>query len=410
MNISGGQKNKDDFRLSLFIAGYYLLYAFNEFIVLVLGGNQILRLFPKFLMMVLLCIAFKSIWKSLGGLFVAIEMVLLVIYFASYYIYGNVSGFMILPVMFYSVFLYLPLGICAYCIVDKEMLFTLLYKSSLIIQVILVIILLKVGRMERETYSMSTGYALILSVLIIGSHWLKMKKKYDVLFVIIDMMVIILFGSRGPVLCFAAFILLHICVSNVLTQRRKVTYVMMIISAGGIFMFCYSFVISYVADILDKLGYSSRTLRLLIEGLGTYDAGRNSIQLQTLELIRLKPWFGWGAVGGREVWEIPQYPHNIYLELLLCFGIPFGLFLSLVLTLIFAKGVLQKDAFSQLLAIIFVSKMVSLIVSDSVFQCSELFICIAFCLRGRLLFLRGSEGGKFKYYRKGVKVCCEVKE
>lgn len=410
MSICGKQKNRDDFRLSLFIAGYYLLYACNEFIVLILGGNQVLRIFPKFLMLVLLCVAFKSIWKRMGSLFVAIEIILIVIYSVSYYIYGNVSSSILFPVMLYSVFLYLPLGICTYCIVDKETLFVLLYNCSLIIQVILVIVLLKVGRMEQETYSMSAGYALILSVLIISSHWLKTKKIYDVFFVMIDLIIIVLFGSRGPILCFIAFVLIHICVSDVLSQRRKVVYAMIIVSAVGIFVFNYSFILSFVADILESSGYSSRTLRLLLEGLGTYDAGRNSIQARTLELIRQKPWFGWGAVGGREVWGTPQYPHNIYLELFLCFGVPFGLLLSMVLTFIYIKGVLQKEPFSQMLAIIFVSKIVGLLVSDSIFQCSEFFICIAFCLQGRLLFLRGSEGGKFKYYRKGIKPCCQVKD
>lgn len=405
MNVNDRQRDKDDFRLSFFIAGYYFLYACNEFIVMILGGNQILRIFPKFLLLVLLAGAFPAIWKRMGVMFVVAESVLITMYLVSYFIYGYVSLSMLAPVMFYSVFLYFPLGVCAYCIINKGILFDLMYRYSLIIQIILVSVLLNVGRMEQETYSMSTGYALILAVLIIGSHWLKTKKLYDFIFVAADLIIIILFGSRGPILCFVAFVFIHICVSNVLTQRRKVLYAALLIMAVGFLLFNYLFIITVVADLLEKFGYSSRTLRLLADGLGTYDSGRGTIQAEAVRLIYEKPWFGWGAVGGRETGPVPKYPHNIYLELLLSFGIPFGIILSVIITFIFVKGVFQKETFSQLLAIVFVSKTVSLLISDSLFQYSEFFVCIAFCLQGRMFFLRSSEGGKFKYYRKGANAC-----
>ena len=410
MSVNSRQKDKDDFRLSLFIAGYYFLYTCNEFIVIVLGGNQMLQIFAKLLMIVLLASAFPSIWKRIGSMFVASETVLMIMYLVSYFAYGNVSLCMLVSVMFYSVFLYFPLGVCSYCIINKEILFNLLYICSLIIQFILVIVLLNVGSMEQETYSMSTGYALILAVLVISSHWLKTKKLYDFIFVAVDLITIILFGSRGPILCFAVFVFIHICVSKVMTQRRKVLYAAMLIMAVCILLFNYIFIITLVADLLEKLGYSSRTLRLLAEGLGTYDSGRGTIQAEVVRLIHEKPWFGWGAVGGRETGPIPKYPHNIYLELLLSFGIPIGVILSVIITFILVKGVFQKETFSQLLAIVFVSKTVSLLISDSLFQYSEFFICIAFCLQGRMFFLRGSEGGKFKYYRKGANACYKIKE
>lgn len=391
---------KYDQKISNFIGGFYFLYACNQVVASfaeLASFYSIWRVLYQVSLMALLLQSFEAILHRVGLLFAVIEFAFLSMYLISFWGYGNVEVSLWKSVTFTSLSLYVPLGVGAYCILDRKTLFETLYKMARLTQFLLVMSLLLVGSNAKETYSMASGYALLLQMTIIFGHWIITKKKLDIIITICDFVMIFLFGSRGPILCFGIFLLLNLLFSRKIPFKNKLLYILCM----GVVCLCmtllYKEILNILVFIIDRFGFSSRTLRLMLQGIATYDSGRDVLLEGYINSIQQKPWLGWGAVGGR---NYGVYPHNLYIELLLCFGIPLGVLISLIITAILLKGVFQKEIYQQMLAFVYISRIIGLLLSGSIFQSSDFMICIAMCLSGRLYVGNYARNiGQLTFYR-----------
>lgn len=221
---------------------------------------------------------------------------------------------------------------------------------------------------QESGYNMSFGYTMAFVSVIFLYFLLSEKKKWYLIPLTISLLFILAWGSRGALLPVITYMIIHIITSGVrLTKKRVFKLTISIILLLLILANFYN-IIAMAMNIMEGVGVSSRSIELLLQGQLSDDNARSQIYTMVFSEVKEIFPFGYGAFGDRPIigkyfpWG---YSHNIFLELLISFGI-IGLIL-IVLFFINAYKILfiskyeeWKPVFSILLAL-----NTKLLVSDS---------------------------------------------
>lgn len=367
---------KGDNALSNFIVGYFAVQSINLFVKFVIGDIMIWVLLSGGLLAVLLLFALPTMIHRKAAIFVECEFGLIIIYLVSF-LGGNANSKDLFSVAFNSITIFLPMGICALCIENRRQFLEKLYKISFIGQFLLIFTMYYTISSQDRNYSISCSYALLLFLLVVFGKWFEQHKWYNLIMSVVDLLAILFFGSRGAIVCVVVFVIILCTINPNIKLQRKVLYLLIIATLSLLIIFYFREIVIFLSNRLSVAGFSSRTLRLALQDeLLIHDSGRKILYEFYIGQIQKRPIFGWGILGGR----IDLYPHNIYIELMLSFGIAIGTFVFVCLIIILIRGVLQKDRTNQLVAAIFIANEISLLFSGSIFTNAEFFVCIAFCL------------------------------
>ncbi len=373
--------DKYDKRLSNFIIGYYFVQAINLFVKLVIGGFPSWPLISKGVLALLLFISLVPISKREFGRAILIEGFFAVLFGVSILL-GNTSWGQYGDIIINSLTVFVPMCISAICIKNPEILLQRMYYVSWPIQIVLLVVLF--GLKGRD-YSMPGGYALCFQIMIVLDHFLKERKWYDLIAVIVGIIAIVIFGSRGPIVCFGAMVILHFLTDNISLKMKLLLIISTILVSVLVFAFHDSF-INALIGYLSNRGFISRNLELLLAQNISYDSGRDYLYNYYIEKIKMRPLVGYGLAGG---WiSRGFYPHNLFLELLLSFGIVIGIIVIIYLLIRIIKGIKQEDEIKKRINIILISYSVSLLFSDSFLMCPMFFLLLAFtnvfCIKVRV--------------------------
>lgn len=145
-------------------------------------------------------------------------------------------------------------------------------------------------------YNMSFGRNAMIPCLFLFSKSLTEKNKVDFLLATFLLSLIVLLGSRFPILCVATLLIIKILLLP--RNKKKLVYLYWFIAISLILYLNVSSIASFLISILDKLGIQSRTLKLLSMGMGSYTSGRTEIHQQLYAAINKSPIWGYGAGGG----------------------------------------------------------------------------------------------------------------
>ena len=364
-------EDKYDGYLSNFIIGYFFVQALNLFVKLVLGNLPYWTLVSRGFLIVLLLYALIPICKRELGRAIVIEG-LFGFLFAMSVFRGSSPWTLYSTTIINALTVFVPMSIAALSIKDTKTLLHRLYVMSWPTQIILLGVLLS---LSGRTYSMPGGYALTFQLLIILDHFFEKRKWYDLVAVILDFVVIIIFGSRGPVLCIATLILLKVISSKTDFKHRLFMIIATAVLAVTIILF-YDNIINSLLSIATSRGYSSRNLRLLLSENITFDSGRSSLLAEYFEKISKKPLFGYGIIGG---WNGPgYYPHNIIVEMYLSFGYIIGSLILINLIIRCYQGLRNDNESKRRILQILISYCVSLFMSDSFVMFPAFFLLLGF--------------------------------
>lgn len=251
--------------------------------------------------------------------------------------------------IFYLVLINLPTFLCIASIKNLKILKSVMLKISILIFLtgIAYLILLFFNFILFETYSMSISYYLLIPALVFASQ----KKKIYNLFFVLSCISILLIGSRGAVLI-ALFYFLYLLIFN---QEKsflsKLLLSILIISLGFL---NYKGIILFIEKYF---GFTSRTLNLLVEGKLTEDSGRNQIYEIIITEINEQKLFGHGLFADRRILENiyeGNYTHNIFLEILLNFGIIFGFIIIVVLVYKTLRVYLMQNLENKIFFVLFI--------------------------------------------------------
>lgn len=228
--------------------------------------------------------------------------------------------------------------------------------------------ILSYGQMEYLT--MVFGYALLPSVLFflykaIYEH----DRKYFILFLFLELQLLI-WGARGCSLVVFFFILL-----KYLTENKKVRKLFLVLCS--IIYLCIDYVVDFLLYLISILPVESYRLRnyksMLSEGIWENSSGRNVIYENTFALFERNPWgLGVGFVGFDESQAALEYPHNLFLQVAIEYGIV-GVCLVTILIISILKKIIKVDEFlyKGLMLVFFAMVFGRLLVSSSYWERPE---------------------------------------
>ena len=273
---------------------------------------------------------------------------------------------------FWTLGICIPMGFIAYSIFEKQVLYKTMLSASYYMTALISLVFFFNWFSSPGTYSMTFSYSLLYPLLFHLDTFFNKRRIMHLFLSLYQMTLILLYGSRGAVLCFSIFIIIKIVLS-----MKSSFWKTAIIGFGGLsvilFYMNFETIGNSVLRFLAQNGYYSRTLASFFKGSILQSSGRDGIQVKALDMIMEKPWTGWG-VGG-EVHLLGTYPHNLFIELLLDFGILLGgLACIFVLVNVIRIFFLRDGASQNLLFILLCAGFIPLLLSSTYLKQYEFFI------------------------------------
>lgn len=253
------------------------------------------------------------------------------------------------------------------CVDNYDFLYETFKKISYLIILYATVIVLT---SQIGTAYMGFSYAILAFILFALYDGSFGGNKVSLLFGSIGTVVNILGGTRGSILCIVAFLLFYLFFS------KQYRIILLGIILATIFFMCYDKILASFTELANILGIESRIIDAL-SGLNmsgiSYTNGRTSITNASLELIRNNP-LGYGFLGERAklndaiYWFTTNgYAHNIFLEIILQFGIIFGaiIVLFVIYKIIYFLIRFDYKKKNMAIAMVFLCYCVNLFVSRS---------------------------------------------
>ena len=181
------------------------------------------------------------------------------------------------------------------------------------------------GAEVHSTYNLEFGYDLLPFEITFLYSALKNKKLIHLAMAVVGGILLLAGGSRGPILDIFLFFAAYIFVS--VQKSKKRFFIIFGLIVVAVFLYLeYIPILNGVSQLLSKAGLSSRLIKKMIEGTASDDNGRTVIWARAIQMIKDKPW-GYGAMGSRHgIYDLiePAHPHNVFLEILIDYGVVAG--------------------------------------------------------------------------------------
>ena len=293
----------------------------------------------------------------------------------SKYIFTNLSDLFGNPL--YSIFVFsLPAYLFARHLKEYN-LFCGILRSYAYAVVGLSVITFLFAQNSFATQYLSFSYNMLLHLLFLFFYRPKKGRVLHNILVAFGVFVFIVGGARGALLSFV------ICsVAYFLFERkqtlRKTTIIILGAVAVCIFLSYKNEILLRFAEVLSRMNISSRTINKIIIGEALNSSGRDEIANQLINKLNA---FGYGMMGDRVICS-GIYAHNLFLELLIDFGIVLGAILSVVIITIIAFGVIRKIEKNHVWVILLLSTgFLKLMLSGSYLDFEPVFyVLMGFCV------------------------------
>ena len=277
--------------------------------------------------------------------------------------------------------------------INKEYFINFGYKIAIVSNISIILEKIILG---KASY-MGLGYRLVPVILIYILFYLKHKKFFMLLLILINSFYLTIYGNRGASLSLIIFIILLYFIF----YKKTLNKIVHLISIYNIILIIFVFkdkikdiLINFSYFLLKDLEINSYFLRKLIlllnKGLVSSSSGRDIIYTNAIELGNRNMLFGNGIGSFRYIYE--TYPHNIFLE----FYVQFGIFGVIVLSYFLIKVfyfLLKDYENKEVLLFLVILSFPRLILSSSFWERPEFWGLIA-CLETSRIFLRGKNGKK----------------
>lgn len=173
--------------------------------------------------------------------------------------------------------------------------------------------------------NMSLAYDVLPNVLFIFNYAFDKRKFIPWIFAALSLLFSLSLGTRGPIVIICSFVIICLWRKNNFKTSKKI--IMFTVIMGIIILFLNSSLyissLEWLASILKNFGITTRTIdKLLSKQMISYVSGRDIIFKTALQKISERPILGYGLYGDW-IW-IGWNVHNIYLELLVHYGVILG--------------------------------------------------------------------------------------
>lgn len=372
-----------DAKIALACLIYYIMSAFNSMIKTILPDSSIVNYMSLLSGIVILwgysqCITF--VFKRNSSLLFKSFTIFSIIYFFSavnVLLRGEPINLLISGTAFLTFAWCIPLGVFSVSIKTPQIFYDILYKGSFIITVILTLMFLyhPANEWGETGYSMFFGYSIILPILLHTNEFIRSKKLYILVVLLGELMMMMVYASRGCWLCFLFFIVYKIFFDST-NKALKIALITFFFLFSAVILFWGDLIILYFASLLESLGLNSRTLALLASGAIADGTGRDEIWAESFRMIAERPIFGWGLGGeyyhlaafeGASTIDNSWHSHNGLIQNIVCLGVMGGFIANIIFIKPFLGISKIRCPYLHDLILIFGSSIVSLFYSSSGF-------------------------------------------
>lgn len=358
--VSTNALNRDR-SLSKFVCFYIILSCLNSMLQIVFNieNNALLieRTVSQGLLLFFLLNSCRRFSVYDYKVFISFELFICGLLAYSIFLGSSIS--VIASWIFSMVAVCTPLGISVYLIKDKSILYNYLIKYSWLCLLLLCINFF--GESDL-LYDMHFSYSIVFLSLLHINEGLRTKKYFYFIVASFEIILMLLFGSKGSILCLLGFLwfkYLYTEYSNLNQFFKRIFKLTILLSCLLAF---YQLALVYsgtILNILNRFGIYSRTIyTLLSTDMLDATSSRAYIWSGTIELIKQKPILGWGIGGAIEYIGMyglynESYPHNIILDIFLTFGLPLGCAMILALLYLFILSCFRSSSVEKQLCCVF---------------------------------------------------------
>lgn len=286
----------------------------------------------------------------------------------------------------YVTYLYItiiPLFVYITAIDDYRFLMNTMIKMSYFISAIAITFfvlsytILNVSHNYRS-YSMSFSYSCLLPSMILIRNYVDRKALSSLLLALGLILVIIVYGSRGPVLCLLVYSFILFLRTYLYKEKNKYMLVFIVLAVIG--FFALSPILSALNSILDNLNIHSRVVDLLLQD-DIEMSGRDIIYSRVLTEFLKAPLNIRGI--SSDFLLVGVYTHNLFLELLYEFGLFIATPMIIVILYYSLRTIFNKKItpYSEYCTILFSIALPQLMVSSSLWGSMYFWMWFALMLK-----------------------------
>lgn len=239
------------------------------------------------------------------------------------------------------------------------------------------------GRELKLDYNLSFGYNLTFPCIVFIYNLFRRNKKVYIIPAFISAYLILIYGNRGAMLVVILYVFLIILQSlKKMKLDKKVLIIGTLIVALILFQKYYDKLLLFLIRIANAYHIDSRSIRMIINGNFAEDNGREVIWRVVIDAIKSRPFLGYGILGDRPIVSpihYVGYSHNLFLEIIISFGITGYLIISRLLFESFNMIFRCNDKKSNDLFIILFAVSSQLLISMSFWYVWEFWAAIAVC-------------------------------
>lgn len=327
--------------LALLWSKSILLEYFRGLLLNLPFTSAIAGLIVPLIMVIFFVLSLGTMTERLKGVDITFVSACLVVYCAHYllfpdsrYYYERDSvNFVFAALSFYFV------GVALHNDYEARIL-DLFYKISVITIYAFISYRLFVGAMDSRTLrsgDMNSAYNLLPHVCLVCAYMMRKPVASRVIPFILGSLMLLLCGSRGPVLCIFVFTAVMFFMNVSLKNPKLWIALMLLAAAAVVFGDLIEHLIDYTRKIAEIFGLSTRVLDKYEVGDFTVSVGRDVIREKVMTGLAEEPIVGLGIYGDRHV-AGGQYAHNVFIEILAHYGYLIGTILLVCLAVLFLRA------------------------------------------------------------------------
>lgn len=228
---------------------------------------------------------------------------------------------------------------------------------------------------------MSRAYFMLLNVLLVINYAFDRKTLVGIVMSVVGIMLLLSMGTRGPIIVVLAFIAAKIFQMSAIKGGKGIFIVVLLLLMWFVNSPYWSVFLIFLQNIISSLGFSTRVLDLTIEGETlTHYSERDEIFALLISKIKESPLIGWGVYGE---WQFVGWSaHNMYLEILVHYGVIIGGLILLWMFFITIKAFLTSKTIPvRGLVLMFACNVFVRGVFGGSFLSFPTFLMIGYCLQ-----------------------------
>lgn len=302
----------------------------------------------------LVIVSARNIFKSINRNHIVFLLILFLSLFASFLLANDYE----IHSLFLNFFIRwgLPLFFLGASISNYEQFFSKLKKTcyALCLLSVLGIFVFKTNGSIIYSYSQDTGYQVLIPFSVFFADFLIHKKRLSLLWSIVAVVIMLIGGARGPLLSFALCFLIELLFLQKITTKKIVIGCSLVICAFLLYYILFNLLINEISNLFEAIGLSTRILDGIKTGTIYADDSRKQLSDYSINYANTHWFVGSGILNDRTLLYneltvdtnktlFGQYSHNIFLELLVQYGMLLGLFLSFITIYILFRVMMFKE-------------------------------------------------------------------